>query len=334
MIENHQLHLMNNIIQHRQYVTVANQGRVYVYDAERLEFCGSFEVHESGNVFSPMVSVGKHLWTIGQSVVRVWSFESLEKLKLLTERVVGDSKIEPLIKWNSRVFSGSFDGEVIEWNSITCSPLHEVIPTSSAITCLETYEDWLIVSNEGDSLFVFDMHELHPPDLPQPPRRMTFRSLKLSISCLSPRAGVTQENFSPRGKRMSRFWSGIDMDTSTSSPGLVSTNSGNLHDFLTKLSSPCLSLETPIRLVDKTGKQVAQISLDSHMNVSRLIHRVIPPLLDQQVPFGVYWFSFTPDKDPDDQWEPIRFRQDQLHSPIGKFILSGRLLISSAYDAE
>jgi len=154
---------MNGMALHKELIWIANAGKIIMFDSSK-QIIGSFQAHNAGRMATHILSHGDTVWTACSSELRIWDAPCLEMMSLAKEVSIGDGKYLCIAhsKDTGRIFTGSFNGELVMWNSRDGTPMQEMVPTLYSMSDIAVSKNnvWCVTSL--CEVFVFSSDLLHP----------------------------------------------------------------------------------------------------------------------------------------------------------------------------
>ena len=294
---------MSSITKLCKTVWIAVSGFIHLYSIENFSFGGSFQAHSHGKMHAKLLTVGTTVWSSSLSQLCIWTARAENEIQLFKEISIGESKIiclsyHPKLK---RVYTGSFTGELLNWDSNACQPLQEIIPTTLPIysVALDHLNDQLWCATSKNAIHVFSAKSFHEP-LP--------------------------ESFLPIERK------GSDAVRNVLLSHLKSAQSSNgIHEFVKRFSFPSLLLSSNSIVIFIRGlfdkECIGELIVPNDATVQTIYTRYFPDFLLNINSFkeGKYFELVSPDSE--NSAKTIHFSPADMSLPISNFLPSPPFLL-------
>jgi len=214
--------------------------------------------------------------------IRVWDAPSLDLMSLTQEMSVSDAKILCISYCDStgRVFTGSFNGELVMWNSRTATAMQEMVPTDHTVSDLKICDDIVWCVTALYEVFIFSASALHSKPRPAKMNEVAEPLLRTNPSDRFKRRGADPN--APGRSKMKGVTLRRESDQVSLSHEEVSrrlARGGML--TLRRKQAPAGNL-TPVRLLTPDGNELpCNLRADERTKVATLLQTLIPDGLTQ-----------------------------------------------------
>merc|ERR1712137_223245 len=281
--QNDELVGLSDMALHKDHVWIGNAGKIILYDWQVCESIGSFQAHECGRMATLICPVGDAVWTACSHDIRVWDAPTLEMMSLTQEMSVSDAKLLCLSYCSStgRVFSGSFNGELVMWNSRTANAMQEMVPTDHTVSDLKICDDIVWCVTALYEVFIFSANQLHTKPRPAKMNEVAEPLLRTNPSDRAKRRGP-DPNAPGRSKAK-----GVTLRRESDQSGLSQeevskrlARGGML--TLRRKQAPNDNSAVTLRLLTPDNKELpCNLRADSRTKVATLLQTLIPDGLTQ-----------------------------------------------------
>eukprot|EP00339_Tiarina_fusa_P025430 CAMPEP_0117000298 /NCGR_PEP_ID=MMETSP0472-20121206/2690_1 /TAXON_ID=693140 ORGANISM="Tiarina fusus, Strain LIS" /NCGR_SAMPLE_ID=MMETSP0472 /ASSEMBLY_ACC=CAM_ASM_000603 /LENGTH=1327 /DNA_ID=CAMNT_0004699951 /DNA_START=722 /DNA_END=4702 /DNA_ORIENTATION=+ len=315
---------MSGMALHKDHVWIGNGGKIFMYDATSYECIGSFQAHNSGRMQMYIESVGDTVWSASSADMRIWDAPSLELMSLAKEVSISDSKYLCLrySPDTGRVFTGSFNGELVMWNTRGGDAMQEMVPSALSIADITAQGEYVWCVTSFCEIFIFSANLLHPKPKLMKMDIKTIRNKPASPLLPSERNRMRTGSISSKPGRKKQ--KGVTLRKSVDEGGLSE------EEVAKKLANPMLTLRRmgtasaptsdppiPIRVLASNGQVLpCNITADKTTKVATLLQKLIPLALKQMniyqpgFPFEIMWCNGN---------TPTRFTTGQLPLALAQF---------------